>query len=537
MSRLQLRLDCSAINGESNENDARRGGTEQSGQGRDVIFSQRIQNLSDPFIAVSTEQDEESPHVFAIWEVEVTLNRPRVRLVSPTVIFSAVGSIKSSQTSSTTFTEEVLPAFKPTSPNVLEEFKADPAMKDKFPFLSSLTLDRILPDSPKTESFLHLQSLPSQPIRIIPAVSTRVRYSRLNTYSQRPRTIASLDFEVTPFIRFDVELDVAQVSLSDDGTIEPITSIELPVKCRSRDDVTFLYNLTPSERHIGPTSSTASVVTLEIYLFARLLVSSTCIPRISMRWRSSVDFSLPVNPSYGAPSQMLQRNHRPTNLPTIPTATLAASGTTSSLMTTSPDTSLTISFIANLAPIQLGSIFTWNVLVYNHSPRSRKLTLVAVTSRSSRVLQSNSTANSIKEHSHHDPKGSITSQISISSAPKSSITASSAQDLAPAFLDENVLYAIQRSSVANNSSNSTPLVCVSPDIRIGPLGSGGAHECEMKFLALHAGWTKLEAIRVIDIGASERQSVASQGPGEANPVEWVVRDLPDIWVVDDMRGI
>ena len=408
-------------------------------------------------------------------------------------------------------------------------------MKDGLPYLSSATLSRILPNSGPRASLTYLPSHPSEPIRIIPAVSARVRYSRMNNFSPRPRTIASLDFEVTPFIRHDVKLDVADVVISDNGIIDPITKIGLPIVCRPRDDLTFLYTLIPSDQPHGPGTSTSMIATLDICLSANIHVSSVCTPRITMRWRTSVDFTMALNPSYGAPSQILQRNNRPTNLSTLSSNSIPTTSTfggPASLTSTSPDTSLTITFSAPATPVKLGTIFSWSVLIVNHSPRTRKLALVAITSRppprrpqSAALNTSNTTQarpSSTSTHPSHTQ-----SHISQPHHPH--------PDVAPAYLDDNTLHALQHTILTTNSHNSSPLICMSPDIRIGPLGSGAAHECDMRFLALRKGWLRVEGVRIVDVGSSERNSITSsiEGGEKQQAIEWFVKDVPDIWVVDN----
>ena len=113
---------------------------------------------------------------------------------------------------------------------------------------------------------------------------------------------------------------------------------------------------------------------------------------------------------------------------------------------------------------------------------------------------------------------------------------------------------------------------MTPDIRIGPLNTNGTHECEMRFLTLRSGWNRIEGVKVVDVdgvapatttttttttnaagagGARRGGSVGGGGGGGGEAVtttgvagtgtgsgtlEWMIRDLPDIWVVDDNSG-
>ena len=74
LPRLDLRLDVFAINGQPNENDARRS-QDQPGAGRDMIFSQKVEKIGDPFLALNEAEADEGSKAFAIWEVDVVLSK------------------------------------------------------------------------------------------------------------------------------------------------------------------------------------------------------------------------------------------------------------------------------------------------------------------------------------------------------------------------------------------------------------------------------------------------------------------------------
>jgi hypothetical protein len=62
---------------------------------------------------------------------------------------------------------------------------------------------------------------------------------------------------------------------------------------------------------------------------------------------------------------------------------------------------------------------------------------------------------------------------------------------------------MQRSSVVD----STDVVCLSADARIGPLAPGTCHVAELKFLAVKAGIMGIDGVRVVDLATQEHVDV------------------------------
>lgn len=75
--------------------------------------------------------------------------------------------------------------------------------------------------------------------------------------------------------------------------------------------------------------------------------------------------------------------------------------------------------------------------------------------------------------------------------------------MADAVLDENVLHALQKNAVVE----STELICLSADTRVGPVAPGACHVTELQFLALREGIVGLDAIRVVDLGSQEHVDI------------------------------
>lgn len=347
--------------------------------------------------------------------------------------------------------DEYLSPFVPASSNMLAALSNAKIIEQTEPFLPASRLLRVIPAAQQEEPVYHIQQQADRSIRIVPATSARIRYSRLNSYSGLPTTIASLDFEVTPFLTSDVILDEAKLQISD-GIIEAFSDapeLAPPILCRPRDDVTLVYRLT---NEYGPDlnpSTTAMVSTLEISLRATIQLSETCKPRISMQWRTNVDFSVALNPTFGGPSPTLQRNNRPASLPMLPTQAIgAAAGVPSSSVRASlreraysTATALGVSISFSGPPVvEVGKPFCWDIFIVNRSAVPRKFALVAIPRRR-RV----------------DFRRHVT-------RPSSSSSSSRREDqVAEAVTDDNIVHAMQKSAAGQGAE----LISLSTDIRIG----------------------------------------------------------------------
>lgn len=379
-------------------------------------------------------------------------DRPRIRLLQPSVTFIAFAALNPSKNKlvDPSVDDQYLPTSVPASVNVFQSLSQDDSSKGVAPYLPASRLLRVVPATQTEEPIYNIQQQNQNPIRIIPAASARIRYSRLNAYSGRPTTIASLDFEVTPFANFEVVLHKAQLTLSD-GHVEELSNVSglvTPIPCSPRDNVTLIYRLTPEYGPEPDPPTTAMVSDLEISLGATIQVSPDCHPRVSMIWKTNVDFSTPLNPTFGAPSQVLQRNNRPASLSMTP-----SHGASSSISNIAPSNrsslreraysttglGMTISF-SGPANVEVGKTFHWDIFLVNRSGKARKLALIGMPRRK-----------------RTDPKKHV-------ARPSSSSTTSRKEDqVAEAVTDENIVYAMQK----NAAPHETELVCLSTDVRVG----------------------------------------------------------------------
>jgi hypothetical protein len=523
LPRLQIKLDVWAVS--DSEKDSKSGSkTEGSEPERDLVFSEALKDLDDPFIVLNAEDEEDAekePVVLAIWQTEATLNRPRARFASPALIFVASANLLPLKVASeNSLDDEYLLSFTPAPANLFESLKQIPALKNDPPYLPVSRLDRVLPDTPMDEGMIKIRHAPSRSIPAIQAVSARIRYSRVDAFSSQAMTIASLDFEVTRFVDLSVDLEAANVELSH-GWAEVLMPQRLPMSCRPRDVITSLYKLHPAHNLETPSlipspmvalgnGSTADIISISV--LATISVSDTCRAKISMAWTNNIDLAAPLNPNYGPPRQSLQRANRPQSLPVTP----AGSNTAPASLTGTPRTSvlwgsgLAISFSGPVIPVELGRTFVWKVLVVNQSPKTAKLAIIPLPQIPRPGIQSQQFSK------RHAPQ---TSTSSAHHAERRHTNGGSSIDVAPAICDENIIYALQHQQP---HSFGTDLLSLTPELRIGPLAPGTCHEAEIRLLALKPGPLRVEAVRVVDLVKESEEGSSAAG------FMTDIRDLPDV---------
>lgn len=493
---LEVKLDVYAVDPAENV-------VENPTPTREVIFSGLVNTEEEPLVVFNEFEGDEGTgnHVYLIWNIETFLKRPRNRIQNPSLLFMASASLNPAEAGRQEDPEDdYLPPLVPASTNMLQPLAGDKSLTHREPFLPASRLLRVVPTTSTEDPIYNIQQQHGHPFRVVPAASARVRYSRLNNYTGLPTTIASLDFEVTPYVNSEVVFDKADLQLSE-GTLESLSDtpgLSLPLTCRPRDDVTLVYKLTPEYGPESNGSSTVMMSILDISLEAQILLAEDCKPRISMQWRTNVDFSVALNPTFGGPSQALQRNNRPTSLsmhansssrPSTATANRSSLRERAYSVT---DIGVTISFSGPVS-VEVGSPFSWSVFIVNRSNAPRKFALIAVPRRK-RV----------------DPRGH-------KARPSSASISSRKEDrVAEAVTDDNIVHAMQK-SVAGQEAE---LISLSTDIRVGPLLPGTCHATEIKLLPLATGSLSLEAVRLVDVNTNETTDI---------------RDLPDILAEDQPR--
>ena len=388
----------------------------------------------------------------------VHLGRPRIRLHSPTIFFRLSAILRSNISGENDkFKDTLLPSGVPGSFNLLESLRGDPALDGIEPRLAASRLHGI---SPKThDGYINDGSLrvgTQMAFRGLPAISSRMRYSRSKGRAGRHSTIASLDVETGAFSDQDIAITHVSMQLSE-GSVQDLgeaLSPLLPLVCKPKDNPTFLFRLVPSE----PTQNTSDQSPAKMVLItvhATVLISQTCRPSIEMRWKTGIDFASALNPLFGAPGQSMQRQNRPSSLirtssttDGIDLPTTAREGEASLELGSNEqrqragsatDFGVSIAFTAPKS-VYMGEPFSWDVMVLNRSSRARRLALMVIPRRRKGLSGTHSSKSS-----------------------SSSVRDRKDGDLADAVTDESLLYAMQRSS----AYEITQIISMSSDIVVG----------------------------------------------------------------------
>ncbi|KAF5000662.1 hypothetical protein FGRMN_1595 [Fusarium graminum] len=477
----------------------------------ETVFSGTVPDIDDPFIIVDGEGEEDddseesgdeerSQSVFAAWKLPVFLSRPRSRISSPAIIFTASASLKPElSTDLIGKASGYLQSGVPSGFNLLESFGSDAALGGVKPRLSALRVSRVTPVTRSQDVTKHIRALPQVEHRIFPIAHTRIRFSRPTTAPTSSVIVALLEVDFTPHFECEVSLDQIDLSILD-ATVENLNNdaaMQLPLTCVSHDHITFLYRIAPRQHDVTVKNPMRE---LDIKISATAhIVPGRCTPGLAMGWTTQLDFTLPVNPGYGSATSGtgIVRAHRPSQLsitgqavhplisPSItrpdalPSLEAAANNTETSIT----ELGITMTFTGPSEPVYPGQVFSWTVYIVNRatdksSSPARKLALVAVPKRR---------------------RG----EVRMTRPPSVGGRRQGEKDIADAVTDENVLHALQK----NSSVESTDVVCLSADTRVGPLAPGACHVVELQFLALQEGVVGLEAMRVVDLTSQEHVDI------------------------------
>ncbi|KAL8649098.1 MAG: hypothetical protein Q9226_005717 [Calogaya cf. arnoldii] len=369
--------------------------------------------------------------------------RPRVRMQHPMISFRTSGTFREPPSTTAHISgHKLLPSGVPASINVLGPLSGDRELQGIKPQLTALRLHRISTSTSLDVTEQPIRSKPQKSFPALPAISARVRYSKSGASSARLATIASLDIETSPFQDDEIELTDVNMQLAA-GSVEDLCTghaISLPKTFQPRDNVVFLFRLVAhNDSGLEPKANSLSR-TLETWINARVSVSKQCRPSVQMKWRTTVDFSTALNPSYGGPSQAMQRNSRPSSLP-LASDVPNSDNNSQQRSAAMPGFGVTMTLTAP-REVCVGQPFTWDVLLVNRSDKTRKLAIVVIPR--------------LKAGDHQ-------SHISKSSSLTTAAGQPNGIDHSDAVMDENRLYAMQK----GNSKDAVQIVCLSTDVRIG----------------------------------------------------------------------
>ncbi|KAK5360547.1 hypothetical protein LTR20_002488 [Exophiala xenobiotica] len=513
LARLSYKIDVWAIE-ESAGSDPPNSSTTPT---KDLVFSHEAIQKNEPLVLAS--QSADSGRILTlIWEIEIALRRPRFRIAQPSIVFIPSATITAPEQDEHEKVEDLTP-FQPLEANVLEPMRFIPGLQQNPPYLAASRLERVLPVTATHRQRLHIQHVPSRRYKAVPAAIARIRYNRLNTFSPLPANIALLDIEIIPFVQVKATVDRVDLSLKS-GRVESLMPGFLPIQCQSGDCLTLIHNL-----HQDPNTNSSpflslanpNIDVLSIKIGMSIYSTEECRPVISMDWTTHVDFSQALNPSFGPPSQPIQRPNRPTSLPVSngTDGTAAAIVNTPSLQPTSDviaRNGLSISFTASGTAALVGRPFSWKVLVVNNSMKVAKITIIPLPRVQKQTTQAQSMAK------RHAPKSST---ASFHPSERRHTKGEDDLDVAQAIVDENVVYAMHHANVV---PPETDLMALTAELRIGPLGPGQCHESEIQMVAFEVGSMRVDAMRIVDL--VKEAELGTSAPG----VVIDVRDLPDIVV-------
>ncbi|KAF8440149.1 TRAPP trafficking subunit Trs65-domain-containing protein [Terfezia claveryi] len=426
ISRVAISMEVVAVEGQSK--------SEQTSRPNDGIHVLHVATLDDQN-STRIRVDFHGKYL-SVWKVVVPLGHPRTRLSSPKVLFAVVASIKPFEGLNEKVDHDYLTSRNVFGVNLLEAYSDDSFLGGPRPQLSALRVSRVSPAGHiLRETSGSISHRSKRMFHLFPALNVRLRHSEVGTITKQ-NVIASLDIDISAG---DIVLNKVGLTLTG-GKAEliggPLEAL-LPMTCRLRDEVTFLYSLD----HRDPTNVTTPVLCpVTLSLEANVLVSNDCHPLVKSVWSTSIEISgtkvLPPTRMSRAMSGPMQYG----------TTIMSASG----IRTTgpSPETSPVLHFSAPYqlpshdanglvmtfsgpARVYVGEVFTWTVFVVNRSSRPRKLALVVPHKRwkadSGKVLPP----------AAHDGTGYV--------------------------MDEGAVYTAHRSQILEPAE----LVCLMNDVRIG----------------------------------------------------------------------
>ncbi|KAK4173015.1 TRAPP trafficking subunit Trs65-domain-containing protein [Triangularia setosa] len=528
LRRLVITLDAQIVNSHSQDLN--------SPPASEIIFSGGVENVEDAFIVPDKAKDG-TKFIYAVWKLSVFLGRPRIRLQMPSIVFSGTAGLKQADPEKNPDQRGgYMLSCVPSGMNMLDSFANDPMLGGIKPHLSAQRVSRVAPATQSKDTLRRIPGLQSLKLKIFPLLHCRVRFSRPNTSPPSPALIALVETDFTPY--FDCEASLNKISLDvTNGNAEDLNNqpgMRLPLSCVAHDHLTFLYKLTPSPLDLATTKAPIRdrdlIITIEIQILVRPgSESNPCTPKLSMTWTTPLDFTLPVNPGFGQPmTQPIQRSHRPSQLSisggvdsqplvspsvirpdALPSLEAAARSATE---TTLPDFGITLTFAGPENPVYVGEEFVWTVFVVNRSRPTSIIVPPGHLSYSSMIPSSTAAASQSRKlmllvvpHRRRN-EGGAAGALGRPLLRNSSTTATGGKKdpaVADAVLDENVVYAMQKAGGAD----SAEVICLSADVRVGPLAPNACSVVELKFLALREGVVGVEAVKVVDLGSQEHVDV------------------------------
>lgn len=301
------------------------------------------------------------------------------------MLFAVVASIKQYEGLSENKTEhDYLTSRNVFGVNLLEAYSDDFTMGGPRPQLSALRVSRVSPAGHiSREQPGSISHRSKRMFHLFPALNVRLRHSQVGTGAKQT-IIASLDLDITAG---DIILNKVGLTLA--GGVakligDPLDTL-LPMNCRLRDEITFLYSLEQRDP-INISASVPSTCSVTLSLDAIVSVSNDCRPIIKSIWNTSIEMSSPkalpatrISRAMSGPMQygttIMSSSGIRTTGPSPDTSPVLQFSTPYQLPSSHDSSGLVMTF-SGPARVYVGEVFTWTVFVVNRSPRPRKLALV-----------------------------------------------------------------------------------------------------------------------------------------------------------------
>lgn len=458
---------------------------QKAGPTKELVFSSTIKETDQPIIVRHGEGDDSQTYV--IWKVDAFIARPQGRFHKPAVYFQPTASFKpASAPEKVDPDDEYLPSRVPTALNLLQAFESDPALAGVHPRLSAMRINKIAPNATPVvrEMIRPIRSGQRLLFRVLPALIWRVRYARVHTSLNDLSLLASLDLEVASYATYDVQIRTVDLTLHG-GDVTPFANMHDSETINKPGDlITYLYKLKPDVTPDGTPSLGSKGHFLTMRVTAQVLISATCRPTISIDWKNVVDFTSLVTEQ--SPSMLKAAHRLSTHAPPQAAASNPDALPSHDTQTAQPpddsNTPVNLTLTVSGPPkVTVGEMFTWTLFIVNRGDKTRKLALLVIPKRK----------RDFESHQAHNAR------------PSTSSNAQPTALLASAVVDENVVYAQQKSA----RTETAGLVCLSTEMRLGTLSPGACYTADVKFMPLEEGVLGVEAVRVVDLGTGEKVDV------------------------------
>lgn len=339
--------------------------------------------------------------------------------------------------------DDYLPSRVPVPFNLLQSFENDPALASVQPRLSAMRINKVTPSAPIAKEMVRPIRNGQKPIfRVLPPLMWRVRHSKPHAPLNDLSLVTSLDLEIAQFATYEVRIKKVGLTLHGGKTKELSQEQDASVNHKPGDQLTYLYKTIPDLAPDGTPALGNKGHYLTLNIEASVTMSSDCRPDITIEWKTPVDFASEQITSHA------KAFHRPNS--SMSQATNASNpdalhGSDSQEqhghVLPSNDVNVTLT-VSGPPSVRVGEVFTWDVFIVNRSDKMRRLAILVIVRRPRDVEK-------------HRPQSSASSV--------GGLRADKRELLATAIMDENVVYAKQKSA----RTETADLICLTTDIRVG----------------------------------------------------------------------